>query len=119
MSNPPVLHTGTSRFESGVAYSKDWSEKLKDLWFKKSKGRPKRKKKISNCLYCNGEFEVKKLGQKRETKYCSHQCYTLSSRKIYRPPKKQLLQEIEETNYCAVGRKYGVSDNKIRKWLKS
>jgi len=28
------------------------------------------------------------------------------------------LKEIKETNYCAVGRKYGVSDNTIRKWLK-
>lgn len=35
-----------------------------------------------------------------------------------RPPKEQLLKEIKETNYCAVGRKYGVSDNAIRKWLK-
>jgi len=35
-----------------------------------------------------------------------------------RPSKEQLLKEVEETNYCAVGRKYGVSDSAIRKWLK-
>lgn len=35
-----------------------------------------------------------------------------------RPPYEQLKREIEETNYSAVGRKYGVSDNSIRKWLK-
>ena len=29
---------------------------------------------------------------------------------------KQLAQEIIESNFCAVGRKYGVSDNTIRKW---
>lgn len=40
----------------------------------------------------------------------------LPSRK--RPPYKQLLAEIEATSYCAVGRKYGVSDNAVRKWVK-
>lgn len=39
-------------------------------------------------------------------------------RKVERPPYEQLKQEIEKTNYCAVGRKYGVSDNAIRKWIK-
>ncbi len=44
---------------------------------------------------------------------------SLNKRKVKnRPSKEQLLKEIEETNYCAVGRKYGVSDNTIRKWLK-
>jgi Zn finger protein HypA/HybF involved in hydrogenase expression len=35
-----------------------------------------------------------------------------------RPSKEQLLKEIEELGYCGTGRKYGVSDNAIRKWLK-
>lgn len=35
-----------------------------------------------------------------------------------RPSVEQLLKEIKETNYSAVGRKYGVSDNTIRKWIK-
>lgn len=39
-------------------------------------------------------------------------------RKVERPPYEQLIKEIEETNYSAVGRKYGVSDNAIRKWVK-
>lgn len=43
----------------------------------------------------------------------------MSRRRVERPLKKQLLKEIKETNYCAVGRKYGVPDNAIRKWLKS
>ena len=36
-----------------------------------------------------------------------------------RPSYDILMKDIEETNYCAVGRKYGVSDNAIRKWVKS
>jgi hypothetical protein len=39
-------------------------------------------------------------------------------RKCVRPPLDVLQKEIEELGYCAVGRKYGVSDNAIRKWLK-
>ncbi len=33
-----------------------------------------------------------------------------------RPPDKQLIEEIKELGYKGVGRKYGVSDNAIRKW---
>ena len=38
-------------------------------------------------------------------------------REVERPSCEQLLFEIEESSYVAVGRKYGVSDNAIRKWL--
>ncbi len=41
-----------------------------------------------------------------------------SRRKVRRPPYEQLLREIEERGYLAVGRKYGVSDNAIRKWVR-
>lgn len=40
------------------------------------------------------------------------------SRRVERPPYAQLIREIEETSYLAVGRKYGVSDNAIRKWVR-
>jgi transposase-like protein len=30
----------------------------------------------------------------------------------------QLLNEIDKLGYSAVGRKYGVSDNAVRKWVK-
>ena len=39
------------------------------------------------------------------------------SRKVARPPYEQLLEEIEATSYLAVGRRYGVSDNAVRKWV--
>jgi hypothetical protein len=40
------------------------------------------------------------------------------SRKVERPPYEQLLDEIEATSYLAVSRKYGVSDNAVRKWVR-
>lgn len=36
-----------------------------------------------------------------------------------RPPLQQLKQEVSASGYSATGRKYGVSDNAIRKWIKS
>lgn len=46
-------------------------------------------------------------------------CGRNSQRKSVRPPLNQLLSEIEELGYCGTGRKYGVSDSAIRKWIKS
>jgi predicted RNA-binding Zn-ribbon protein involved in translation (DUF1610 family) len=43
-------------------------------------------------------------------------CYRKESRKVKRPSYGQLLEEIEELGYSGTGRKYGVSDNAIRKW---
>lgn len=40
------------------------------------------------------------------------------TRKVERPPLEILEKEVLENGYCATGRKYGVSDNCIRKWIK-
>jgi hypothetical protein len=40
------------------------------------------------------------------------------ARKVERPPYEQLVEEIEATSYLAVGRKYGVSENAVRKWVR-
>lgn len=39
-------------------------------------------------------------------------------RKVSRPSFEELNEELKNSNYCAVGRKYGVSDNAVRKWLR-
>jgi len=77
------------------------------------------------CRRCGTEF----LPRNRTQRYCSRACgsrYVRSrlsgipkpqTRKVQRPPYQQLLREIEETSYLAVGRKYGVSDNAVRKWV--
>jgi ribosomal protein S27AE len=40
------------------------------------------------------------------------------TRRVERPPYEQLLAEIEATSWSAVGRRYGVSDNAVRKWVR-
>ncbi len=85
------------------------------------------------CVGCGRAFPPRTIQQR----YCSFACFSAvrtrdagqpspsstfgipqpSRRKVERPPYEQLVQELEETNYLAVGRKYGVSDNAIRKWI--
>jgi hypothetical protein len=75
------------------------------------------------CLHCQAEFRPK-YGSQR---YCSQACGTHSkgshapkpeSRKVERPPYAVLVQETQALGFSAVGRKYGVSDNAVRKWMR-
>lgn len=42
----------------------------------------------------------------------------MAARKVERPPFEQLVAEVRQTSWSAVGRKYGVSDNAVRKWVR-
>ena len=42
-----------------------------------------------------------------------------STRKVIRPSHQELEDMLKTMSYCAVGRKYGVSDNAVRKWEKA
>jgi len=78
------------------------------------------------CRRCEREF----LPSSSKQRYCSRECGTRwdrsklrerpkpATRRTRRPSYEQLLTEIEATSYCAVGRKYGVSDNAVRKWVR-
>jgi len=39
-------------------------------------------------------------------------------RKVARPPYEQLVDDVESMSFLAVGRKYGVSGNAVRKWIR-
>jgi HNH endonuclease len=64
-------------------------------------------------------------------RYCSMRCVGAANseklrgipqperRKVERPAYEQLKAELEATSFSAVGRKYGVSDNAVRKWLRA
>lgn len=85
------------------------------------------------CLRCGGSFVPRYAAQR----YCSRRCGrrwdrsakgngqrgrrgvpASDARKAEQPPLEKLLAEIEEHGYRAVGRKYGVSDNAVRKWVR-
>ena len=72
-----------------------------------------RVKTIKLCQDCG--CQISKNAITYRCSDCSHK----TSRKAERPPREQLLKMVEENGYCATGRKFGVSDNAIRKWLKT
>ena len=43
---------------------------------------------------------------------------SLANRRTDRPDKRTLIIDLKEGSFLSVGRKYGVSDNAIRKWCK-
>lgn len=56
------------------------------------------------------------LGAKFKHKH--HDDLDNMTEEIERPDNETLIKEIEKLGYSATGRRYGVSDNAIRKWLK-
>ncbi len=72
-------------------------------------------KEQRKCLTCNDIFTPKDNNQK----YCSKICFGLSSRLVERPTPEQLKSEIESMSMVAIGKKYRVSDNAVRKWAKT
>lgn len=67
-----------------------------------------------NCNKCGRE--TKKGSKTGLCVFCAHLAY----RKVKdRPSIEIVIKEVEEVGFCAVGRKYGVSDNAVRKWIRS
>ena len=71
----------------------------------------KSKRGFHFCKICG-----KKVSSKAH--YCS-ECYGKSQREVERPSREQLKLDIRTLPMIQVGRKYGVSDNAIRKWCDS
>jgi hypothetical protein len=78
------------------------------------------------CLLCGTSFQPKYA----DNRYCSTWCGQRherpqmrgprpETRKVERPPYDQLMAEVRSMGYCTTGRKYGVSDNAIRKWIRA
>jgi hypothetical protein len=79
----------------------------------------KRERAERPCEYCGERF----WPRARKQRFCSRQCGVRHNerrlRRVERPPYAQLIAELEASSFLAVGRKYGVSDNAIRKWLRA
>jgi len=73
-------------------------------------GKSKRKERIVKKCKCGEEIY-------RTSKMCVG-CNSVKNRKVERPDLEDLLENIESVGYSATGRKYNVSDNTIRKWVK-
>jgi hypothetical protein len=78
------------------------------------------------CAACGQVFAPKSLRHR----YCSQRCWGAVAaqryrgvlhpehRKVPRPSYEQLMADVKTMSIVAVGRKYGVSDNAVRKWIR-
>ena len=75
------------------------------------------------CLVCRQSFQPTDRRQRHCSRTCSGQSEpnrlrAVAARTAERPPYDRLMREIAATSWSAVGRKYGVSDNAVRKWVR-
>lgn len=72
-----------------------------------------------NCHTQTPTFTSRKM---RKPKICKNNDWrkrpNISARKCEHPSKNELSHLINTMSWCAMGRKYGVSDNAVRKWAK-
>lgn len=73
----------------------------------------KKNKKSEKTNFCKCGSEIYKTSDK-----CL-KCSRFNQRKVVRPSINQLMDDIKKMGYLGTGRKYGVSDNAIRKWIKN
>lgn len=107
-------YTDTYRAKNKIRYEKKEKENIvllteKDL--EKNK-KPIIEKPKRYCLNCGKELNNK------QNKFCSYDCVIQHTSK--RPSVEELVKALEDykNNFTAVGRKYNVSDNTIRKWCR-
>ena len=82
----------------------------------------RRPRTARTCPGCGALF----VSDNRARKSCSYACDGRTKpdvpqphrRVVERPPLAQLLAEVEASSWSAVGRRYGVSDNAVRKWVR-
>lgn len=88
-------------------------------------GRKNKRDVERTCERCSATFRPNRPGQR----FCSRACGMRAPRpsrgvakpelrRVERPPREILLREIAELGWSAVGRRYGVSGNAIRKWVR-
>lgn len=120
--------------ESGVQFpdclpDKEWNRRISELWFrsegdsgliKATEHRVRKPRRLFDvkCEICDKTIKVIESRRYRQ-KYCSPICASFARRRSKRPSKEQLESEINSMTWLAIGKKYGVSDNAVRKWARS
>ena len=80
----------------------------------------------------NEVYPLRKIQFKKKTYFCKfcgrevssgndtcRKCAVLSFRKVERPSREELKNDIRNNSFLKLSKKYGVTDNAIRKWCKS
>lgn len=84
------------------------------------------------CPNCHSQTETYSMGQRKEKQYycidCNDKikkknvrckkCGNIHRRKVMRPTDRELKELVDSNSLVFIGKKFGVSDNAIRKWCK-
>jgi len=77
-----------------------------------SRAFPKREAPVDPCPICGAPKKIRQ-------KFCSQKCFQLARRKVEWPSKDELMNLIDEKiPFTQIGKRYGVTDNAVRKWAK-
>ena len=101
-----------SEIHGGIINIEDFSITLPDLTELYEK-KQKKKQKTEYCLTCG-----QPISKGTKNKLCKD-CFDKSKRIVQRPSLEILLEDVKKMGFKDTGRKYGVSDNSIRKWIKN
>lgn len=111
------INTGESYFSS----EKDYPIRPKEKSFqihslsRSNNYRPRNPIKPKICKQCGAIF----FSKEKDQNFCSMNCANLAKRIVERPTREILKQEIREQSFISLSKKYGVSDNAIRRWCKN
>ncbi len=89
-------------------------DKLEEEIEDKDKDCEEKDKEIKSKYQCK-DCKKFNVGEKRAERCVD--CNRISSRKVTRPSYEQLVIDSKNMSIVAIGKKYGVSDNAIRKWI--
>lgn len=70
---------------------------------------------LKHC--CNKECFNMFLTKDDDRKYCSSRCSHFDQRRAERPSKEMLIEELKNSSYVDMGKKYGVSGVAVKKWI--
>ena len=73
---------------------------------------PRTRRSSRRCKTCEAAL------QPDNRTYCSIPCRDAGTRVVDRPTKSELRRGIQRMSFLALGRRYGVSDNTVRKWAR-
>ena len=115
----PNCHANTPNYRGNNKSIKSTPKNMREMYpelFEKKEKTIKKEKVKRVYVECDKFCDCGKKINKR-SKTCEV-CYQVKNRKVERPEREILLKDVETLGYLGTGRKYGVSDNAIRKWLK-
>ena len=88
-------------------------------------GRQNRRPEVRRtCPHCGKEFVASDPRRRYCSRYCGrrwdrHAVPRPGARRVERPPYEELVAAVAAMGWSAVGRRYGVSDNAVRKWVRA